>query len=141
MLNTNNEKSSIDEMLEVNEKVINLLIFTLGTIHMLSFFFLIYLVVCKFIFVPLSIKWGFIYTIGVEVSELSLGTFLLLTLLTFTGYLIVFGFLSLIIGIYQKIKLLNENLLSIGFDTNVNLRALLMSDSSTRKVSHTRKNF
>ena len=141
MLNTNNEKSSIDEMLEVNEKVINLLIFTLGTIHMLSFFFLIYLVVCKFIFVPLSFKWGFIYTIGVEVSELSLGTFLLLTLLTVTGYLIVFGFLSLIIGIYQKIKLLNENLLSIGFDTNVNLRALLMSDSSTRKVSHTRKNF
>ena len=141
MLNTNNEKSSIDEMLEVNEKVINLLIFTLGTIHMLSFFFLIYLVVCKFIFVPLSLKWGFIHTIGVEVSELSLGTFLLLIFLTVTGYLIVFGFLSLIIGIYQKIKLLNQNLLSIGFDTNVNLRALLMSDSSTRKVSHARKNF
>jgi hypothetical protein len=141
MSNINNEKSTIDEMLEVNERVINLLIFTLGTIHMLSFFSLIYLVFCKFIFVPFSPKWGFIYKIGTEVSELPLGLFLLMIFLTFIGYLIVFGFLSLIIGIYQKIKLLNENLLSIAFDTNVNLRALLISDSQTRKVSRFRKNY
>lgn len=138
MFNKNNEKSPVDEALEINEKVINLLITTWATIHMLSFFLLIYLFVCQFLFVPFSSKWGFIYSIGVEVSELSVGYFFVLVFLSVMGYLVVFGFISLIIGIYQKIKLLNENLLSIAFDTNVNLQTLLMSGTPSRKISRYR---
>lgn len=139
MFKKNNGTSSVDQALEINEKVINLLITTWATIHMLSFFLLIYLFICKFIFVPVSSKWGFIHTIGMAVSELSIGYFLAIVLLSVIGYLIIFGFLSLVIGIYQKIKLLNENILSIAFDTNENLHALLTSDASYRKIGRYRK--
>ena len=138
MFYKNKEKSTVDEALEVNEKIINLLITTWATIHVLSFFLLVYLFICQFLFVPFSSKWGFIYEIGVEVSKLSVGYFFVLVFLSVMGYLVVFGFFSLIIGIYHKVKLLNENLLSIAYDVNENLSSLQMSDTSTRKISRYR---
>ena len=131
-------KKLIDEYLELNESVINLLIYSLGTVHILAFLVLLYACCSNFFFIPFSSHKDSVYYIGLYLSELSHGSFLMLIVTSVIGYLLVFGFISLMVGIYQKIRLLNQNLLEIAFDTNVNLRASILSGDDDRKVSRQR---
>ncbi len=138
MTKATNQNGLINEYLKINESIVNLLIVALVGVHTIAFLFLGYALVCKFLFIPFSSHQDFIYYIGLSISNLPLSTFSIYLCISIISYLLVFGFISVMVGIYQKIKLLNENIIEIAHGVNINIMESRMSEDGRRIASRFR---